>query len=206
MTPYLKTPRRSALAFSLLLGAFVLHGCGGGAAGDDASAGADAAAAGMDSGEAAAPVASPRDSLAVDIDGAAITVNYGRPSKRGRVVFGGLPDMKWGMVWRTGANEATAFTTSRDLAFGDAVVPAGEYTLFTQLEENLAWQLVVSRETGQWGTEYDPSQDLVRIPMQVSDNNPVVETMEIRVDPSGQGGDLVVLWDSYKAVAAFTVR
>ncbi|MDQ8160188.1 MAG: DUF2911 domain-containing protein, partial [Gemmatimonadota bacterium] len=62
--------------------------------------------------------ASPRVSVIATIAGANINVNYGRPSKRGRVLFNGLGDMKWGMVWRTGANEATHFTTSKPLAFG----------------------------------------------------------------------------------------
>jgi hypothetical protein len=152
------------------------------------------------------PPASPRDSLAVNIGGADITVNYGRPSKRGRVLFNGLGDMKWGMVWRTGANEATAFTTSRPLAFGSATVPAGSYTLFTHLVENGNWELVVNKQTGQWGTAYDATQDLVRIPMTVTSTNPMTEQLTISVTPAGQGGGLTVAWDTYKAVANFTVK
>jgi hypothetical protein len=152
-----------------------------------------------------APV-SPRDSLATTIAGSNITVNYGRPSKRGRVLFNGLGDMKWGMVWRTGANEATHFTTSKPLAFGAIVVPAGTYTLFTKLEENGKWELVVNKQTKQWGTAYDAKQDLVRIPMTVTSNNAVVEKMEIMVKPAGKGGEIVIAWDNYKAVAAFVVK
>ena len=150
--------------------------------------------------------ASPRDSVIATIAGANINVNYGRPSKRGRVLFNGLGDMKWGMVWRTGANEATHFTTSKPLAFGAITVPAGTYTLFTKLEENGKWELVVNKQTKQWGTAYDAKQDLVRIPMTVTSNNAVVEKMEIMVKPAGKGGELIVAWDTYKAVAAFTAK
>lgn len=150
--------------------------------------------------------ASPRDSVITTIAGANITVNYGRPSKRGRVLFNGLGDMKWGMVWRTGANEATHFTTSKPLAFGAITVPAGTYTLFTKLEENGKWELIVNKQTKQWGTAYDAKQDLVRIPMTVTSNNAVVEKMEIMVKPAGKGGEIIVAWDNYKAVAAFTVK
>ncbi|MBL0939537.1 MAG: DUF2911 domain-containing protein [Gemmatimonadaceae bacterium] len=150
--------------------------------------------------------ASPRDSLSASIGGADIKVNYGRPSKRGRVIFGGLNDMKWGMVWRTGANEATHFTTSKTLDFGGKVVPAGTYTLFTQLEENGKWELIVNKQTKQWGTAYDKAQDLVRIPMTVTSNNAVVEMMQITVTPAGKGGEITVAWDNYKAVAGFTVK
>ncbi len=149
---------------------------------------------------------SPRDSLTANIGGAVIKVNYGRPSKRGRVIFNGLQDMKWGMVWRTGANEATHFTTNKTLAFGTKSVPAGTYTLFTQLQANLKWELIVSKQTKQWGTEYDAKQDLVRIPMTVTSSNPVVEKMEIQVKPAGAGGEIIVQWDTYKAVAPFTVK
>ena len=152
------------------------------------------------------PPASPRDSLKVAIGGSDISVNYGRPSKRGRVIFNGLADMKWGMVWRTGANEATHLTTTKALDFGGKAVPAGKYTLFTKLEETGKWELIVNKQTGQWGTDYDAKQDLVRIPMTVTGNNPVVEKMEIAVKPSGKGGEIVVSWDTYVARAAFTVK
>lgn len=147
---------------------------------------------------------SPRDSLAATVAGADIKVNYGRPSKRGRVIFGGLES--WGKVWRTGANEATHFTTSKTLDFGGKTVPAGTYTLFTQLEENGKWQLIVNTQTKQWGTAYDKTKDLVRIPMTVTDKNAVVEKMEIQVKPAGKGGEIIVAWDTYKAVASFNVK
>jgi Protein of unknown function (DUF2911) len=150
--------------------------------------------------------ASPRDSLKVAIGGSDISVNYGRPSKRGREIFGGLGDMKWGMVWRMGANEATHFTTSKPLAFGSKMVPAGTYTLFVLLDQGGKWELIVNKQTKQWGTAYDAKQDLVRIPMTVSALPSVVEKMEIMVTPAGKGGELAVQWDKTKAVAAFTVK
>lgn len=150
--------------------------------------------------------ASPRDSLKAMIAGSEISVNYGRPSKRGREIFGGLGDMKWGMVWRMGANEATHFTTSKPLAFGDKMVPAGTYTLFALLDEAGKWELIVNKQTKQWGTAYDAKQDLVRIPMKVSALPAVVEKMEIMVTPAGKGGELAVQWDKTKAVAAFMVK
>jgi hypothetical protein len=162
--------------------------------------------AGMEPAKPAQPVASPRDSLKTTIGGAMISVNYGRPSKRGREIFGGLADMKWGMVWRTGANAATAFTTSKPLMFGTIEVPAGAYTLFTLLDQGDKWQLIVNKQTGQWGTAYDAKQDLVRIPMTVEQLPAVVETMLIEVTPAGKGGVIAVSWDRTKAHAAFTVK
>lgn len=150
--------------------------------------------------------ASPRDSLKVTIGGADISVNYGRPSKRGREIFGGLNDMKWGMVWRMGANEATHFTTTKALSFGMHEVPAGTYTLYVLLDQGGKWQLIVNKQTKQWGTVYDAKQDLVRIPMTVTTLPNVVEKMEITVKPAGAGGELAVQWDKTRAAANFSVK
>jgi hypothetical protein len=149
---------------------------------------------------------SPRDSLKVTVAGSAISVNYGRPCKRGREIFGGLKDMQWGMVWRTGANGATAFTTSKPLAFGARTVPAGSYTLYTLLEQSGKWELIVNKQTGQWGTEYNKAEDLVRIPLTVTTLPTVVEQMEITVTPKGTGGEIVIQWDKTRAAASFTVK
>jgi len=153
--------------------------------------------------QAQQPAASPRDSVKTTIAGAALKVDYGRPSKRGREIFGGLE--KWGNVWRTGANQATHFTTSKTLKFGAATVPAGTYTVYTLLDQGGKWQLIINKQTGQWGTAYDAKQDLVRIPMTVSQTPAVVEQMQITVTAGAAGGELAVLWDRTKAVATFTV-
>ena len=74
-------------------------------------------------------VLSPRDTVRATAGGAALWIDYGRPGKRGRTVFGGI--VPYGEVWRTGANAATQFKTDKALAFGGTVVPAGFYTLWT---------------------------------------------------------------------------
>jgi hypothetical protein len=114
--------------------------------------------------------------------------------------------MKWGMVWRMGANEATQFTTSKELLFGSAAVPAGKYTLWVKLDQGGKWELIVNKQTGQWGTAYDERQDLVHIPMTVTALPAVIEKMEIVVVPKGRGGELSVQWDKTRAAAAFTVK
>src|SRR5580704_1818688 len=106
-------------------------------------------------------VLSPRDTARATIGKAHVLVDYGRPSKRGRVIFGSL--VPYGQVWRTGANAATTFVIDKDLTIGAQTVPAGTYTLYT-LPSASNWLLIINKQTGQWGTEYDQSQDLVRIP------------------------------------------
>lgn len=160
----------------------------------------------MQPAKANQPLPSPRDSVKATIAGAAISIDYGRPSRRGREVFGGLPDMQWGMVWRTGANKATHVTTSKTLQFGALIVPAGTYTLYTLLDKGGKWMLIVNGQTEQWGTEYDAKRDLVRIPLSVVQTPSVVEKMTIEVTPAGAGGEIAISWDRTKARATFTVK
>ena len=91
-----------------------------------------------------------------------ITIDYGQPHARGREVFGEL--VPYGEVWRLGANWATRLTLDFDVRFGELDVPRGEYTLFMLPRKN-GGELVVSRQTRQWGTDYDPSRDFGRTPI-----------------------------------------
>lgn len=146
---------------------------------------------------------SPRDSVVASVGGANVSVAYGRPARRGRQIAGGV--VPWNQVWRTGANNATAFRTDRDLMFGGTRVPAGSYTLFS-LPSRDNWLLIVNKQTGQWGTEYHPEQDLARIPAQVRTvTGEPAELFTIRVEPEGQGGALVLSWGDMEVRAPFTV-
>jgi len=147
---------------------------------------------------------SPRDSSVAQVGGGRVVVDYGRPFKRGRTIMGDV--VPYGQVWRTGANAATVFTTSRGLEIGGAMVPAGSYTLWT-LPSPEGWKLVINRQTGQWGTEYDEEQDLARVDMQVRRTAAPVEQFTIRVEPAGAGaGVLRLSWDDTEAFVPFTVK
>lgn len=146
---------------------------------------------------------SPLDSVQASVGGAQLNVRYSRPAKRGRVIFGNV--VPWNQVWRTGANAATLFTTSRDLLVGGQPVPAGTYSLFT-LPRPDGWTLIVNRQTGQWGTQYDATQDLVRIPLEVRPVAQPVETFTIRVTPEGDAARLRLLWDDLEATVPLRPR
>ncbi|MEQ1834689.1 MAG: DUF2911 domain-containing protein [Candidatus Eisenbacteria bacterium] len=147
---------------------------------------------------------SPRDSVKVaSAGGAAISIDYGRPAKRGRAVFGGI--VPYGEVWRTGANAATQFKTDRALDFGGITVPAGAYTLWT-IPSATGWKLVFNSQTGQWGTQHDASKDVFTVPMTLTALPEVVERFTIGVSPSDSGGTLMLDWDTTRASAAFTTR
>lgn len=139
---------------------------------------------------------SPRDTVQGTIGGAELWVDYGRPSKRGREIFGQV--VPWNTVWRVGANAATHFHTPVNLTIGGADVPAGTYTLWT-LPTPTGWKLIVNKQTGQWGTDYHADQDLVRVDMQVETLPQPVEQLTIAIEPEGTGAALRVSWDRTRA-------
>lgn len=162
------------------------------AAGLDLAALADAYAA-RDARGAGMGVASPEATVEATVGPAHLTVVYSRPARRGRAIWGGL--VPYGRWWRTGANAATAFTTDHDLLLGDTRVPAGRYTLFSRFTPDDA-HLIVNRQTGQWGTVYDPAQDLARIPLTRHVLDAPVERFTIALEPAGDGGTLALSWDT----------
>jgi hypothetical protein len=134
-----------------------------------------------------------------------VFINYGRPQVRERTVWGGEL-VPFDAVWRTGANEATHLATSRELTFGDVVVPPGLYTLWINYARN-APQLIINRQVGQWGTAYDATRDLGRVPLQMTASPEHVEEFTINIRPAGQGrGIIEFAWGGQMATATFTVR
>lgn len=147
---------------------------------------------------------SPRDTARITVAGANLVVDYGRPRKRGRVIFGDI--VPWGEVWRTGANAATGFTTDRDLTINGTAVPAGSYTLWT-VPSKTEPVLIVNRQTGQWGTDYDATQDLVRIPLKLAATTAPVEQFTISLTPSGDAAATLSLgWDDASWAADVLVK
>ena len=136
---------------------------------------------------------SPPGTADCTINGKKVTISYSRPSMKGRKIMGEL--VPYGKVWRTGANEATTLTTAADLDIGGAKVPAGTYTLYTLPTEG-TWKLIINKQTGQWGTEYDQGQDLARVDMTKTAIAVPVEQFTISLDQSGNNSaDLVVEWE-----------
>lgn len=114
--------------------------------------------------------------------GLKIAVDYGQPFARGRAVEGGL--IPAGTVWRTGANAATGFTTDVALRIGTLDVPKGSYTLFSLWSPAAGMQLIVSKATGQWGTDYKPDMDLGRTAMTARTLSDSRDAFTIALEPS----------------------
>jgi hypothetical protein len=140
------------------------------------------------------PASPPGEATVKFDDGKTVTIQYSRPSMRSRKIFGGL--VPYDRVWRTGANAATSLKTDVDLIIGGANVPAGSYTLYTLPGMN-SWKLIINKQVGQWGTEYNQGQDLARVDMKVGQLPSGMETFTISLDKTGPASAMLKLdWEN----------
>ncbi len=136
---------------------------------------------------------SPPATASATINGKKLTIAYSAPSMRGRKIMGAL--VPYGRWWRTGADNATTFQTEADLDIGGLKVPKGIYTLYT-LPGAKEWQLIVNKQTGQFGTEYDQKRDLGRVKMNLAQTSAPVERFKIELSsPGGNKGLLKMTWE-----------
>jgi hypothetical protein len=145
-----------------------------------------------------------RDTVRAQIGNAIFTVDYGRPLLRGRTLLGDV--IPYDRVWRTGANAATQFTTSAPIKIDGLRVPAGTYTLWTAPHTN-GVDLIVNKQSGQWGTEYNASLNLGITKMTAETNSKPVEAFTISIVRNNtHHGTLVLEWGSFKWTAPIEVQ
>lgn len=141
-------------------------------------------------------IASPGRIARGTIDGHLIVATYNSPRLRGRTILGSV--VPYGAVWRTGANRATQLIFHHDLTIGGKTVPAGTYTLWTLPRRDGTVTLIINRQHGQWGTNYDPRQDLVRVPMRTHVTATPREDFVITITGGGgRTGTLGIAWDRF---------
>ena len=123
------------------------------------------------------PQASPSSKISQQFGLSVVTVDYSRPSAKGRKIFGEL--VPYGQIWRTGANSATQINFSTEVFISGQKVPAGTYALYA-IPEKSYWTLVLSKNTELWGAiGYSPSDDQMRFQVETSKANKKYETFEI---------------------------
>ena len=127
---------------------------------------------------------SPPETASGKIGNAMVTIKYCAPSVHGRQIFGEggrVMQDPTAPIWRAGANSATALQTTADLVIEGLAVPKGDYTLYVNVKDPDAWELVISKQTGQWGTKYDPSKDLGRVKMTMSKPAAPIEVLKYTI-------------------------
>jgi hypothetical protein len=145
-----------------------------------------------------------RDTTRATIGAATLSVDYGRPLARGRTLLGNV--ISYDRVWRTGANAATQLTTSAPITLAGLSLPAGTYTLWTAPHVR-GVDLIVNRQTGQWGTEYRRARDLGSAPMTAESVDSPVEKFTISIEPhDARHGTLAMAWGTFRWTAPIEVR
>jgi hypothetical protein len=110
-------------------------------------------------------------------------------------------------VWRAGANAATMFHTDADLDVGGLPVPKGDYTLYVDLTDPGKWQLVINKQTGQWGLTYNKDQDLGHVAMHMAKAGALVEDLKYTLSGEGANkGKLTLAWENVVASVPITVK
>lgn len=143
--------------------------------------------------------ASPEATVEYKRDGTEISVFYNRPSKKGREIFGGLEP--YGKVWRTGANEATTFTTNKDLTISGKSLPAGKYTLWT-IPEKDTWTVIFNGKQYGWGVDFsqkasrEPEADVLQVQIPTETLTSPLEQFTISFDETAPA--MVLAWDRTK--------
>ena len=152
----------------------------------------------------------PDETATGKIGGATLTIKYCAPSVRGRKIFGEggrVMQDPTAPIWRAGANSATAFHTDADLNIGGLAVPKGDYTLYVNVKDPDAWELVINKQTGQWGTEYDASKDLGRVKMEMTKPPALIEMLKYTISSSGGNkGTIQLAWENHIATVPFAVK
>jgi hypothetical protein len=148
----------------------------------------------------------------IAINGKTIAIKYSSPAVNGRVgkLFGKdgtIGGDQHYPVWRAGANEATALHTDADLQIGALNIPKGDYSLFVNLANPNSWELIINKQTGQSGLEYDAKQDLGRVKMTMAKPPALVEQLKYTLSNAGSGKvKLQLAWENHEASVIATVK
>lgn len=147
----------------------------------------------------AAPIASPKQTIEQQFSLSKISVEYGRPSVKGRKIFGEL--VPYNKVWRAGANTATKITFGQNVNFGGKIVNAGSYSLFVVPMEK-EWKIILNSVADQWGAyEYNEKMNIAEIAVPVQKLNEKQETLEISFEPVDDHAiNLFIKWDNSQAM------
>ena len=150
---------------------------------------------------------SPEEEVTFTSGDLAIQVFYNRPYKKSREIFGGL--VPYDKVWRTGANEATTFQTSKDLSFEGSVLKRGKYSLWTIPGEE-TWKVIFNSEYGQWGIGSDgeanrnPAKDVLTIDVHAVQQEQIFEQFTISFEKVGEDAEMVLIWDKTLVAVPFS--
>ncbi|WP_240336939.1 DUF2911 domain-containing protein [Rufibacter psychrotolerans] len=150
--------------------------------------------------QGAKPKASPAATATGKVGAATITIAYSSPSVKGRTIWGEL--VPYGKAWRAGANEATTFTTDKDIKVEGKTLKAGKYSVFMVPGEQ-QWQVIFNSQTGQWGTNrqganFDPANNVLTMNVKPRKSAQMTESLKYEITPKG----FSLLWENLEVPVA----
>jgi hypothetical protein len=153
-----------------------------------------------------------RGSAKLTLSGTSVSVDFGRPSLKGRTfddmlkLLADPSQNQTAPFWRLGANKSTTFSTSGALVFGEVTIPAGEYSLWARQESDAKWKLFFNKQHGQWGTQHDPAQDIAPVSLKEEKAEKPVDQLSIKLEEEAGGGELSVEWGDRELSTTFKVK
>jgi hypothetical protein len=150
---------------------------------------------------------SPQATAKFEKFGLEATVNYCQPAKKGRIIFAEDGLVRYGKVWRTGANEATTVSFNRDVQFAGKQVNAGTYSFWT-VPSDSSWTVILNSETAMWGTEYElhKSKDVLRAEVPSGTSPDVVEKLKIDFKEMPGGAMMILHWDMTEVAVPILIK
>jgi hypothetical protein len=145
-------------------------------------------------------IPSPEEVVQFKIAGSNIEISYGRPSKRGRKIFGGV--VPYDSIWRTGASHPTKINFEDDVMFGETLIPKGRYSLYT-IPRKDSWSLIFNTDLDTWPTDPNRSKDFKTVPLKLRKPPQQTEKFTIDIKPTQTGGNLSFTWDETEAFTEF---
>lgn len=150
-------------------------------------------------------VASPSVTEKATLGGKLVVVLYSSPRRRNRTILGTV--VPYDQVWRTGANQATTVVTDDAFDIGGTSIPGGSYSLWTEPKKDGSVDLIINGQYGQWGTNYDSTRNVARVPMKVSTAPSPQENFSINLTPTtGSSGELKIAWDTFIWTVPITMK
>ena len=149
------------------------------------------------------PQASPSAKIIQKVGLTDVTVDFSRPSTKGRKIFGEL--VPFGEVWRTGANGATILTFSTEVSINGTQIPAGSYALYS-IPGKSTWTMILSKNTKLWGAiGYDPADDLLRFTVTPAKTSRTYDSFEISFAKlTDSSANLSIKWEQTRV--EFTIQ
>jgi hypothetical protein len=149
----------------------------------------------------------PRGNSTLTLKGKTVSVEYGQPSLKGQTIEQRLAGLKPGDLWRIGADTSTTFKTEADLGFGDVTIPAGEYSIWMQQQEDKTWKLLFDKTHGQWGAPSPPaSEAFASVPLKDNKGAGSADLVTITLSKTAKDGTIAIHWGTLEVTASFKTK